>query len=181
MHRCPGTPPHHKLVGGVLLNANYEQVIKTSMEQLKKQATLFGLTFYGDGATIQRNPKMNLLCSGVHNHAAVLDVVDCSGHMSKGGKKDASYIAQLFLPHMKKLDPGKNLIDLVYFDGASNVQKAGNILSKHYPRVTVLHGGEHVVSLYFSDLFKMEQFKSLIAFHSRVSSHVCFFFNLICF
>eukprot|EP00957_Ditylum_brightwellii_P046005 3490084-Ditylum_brightwellii.AAC.1 len=87
--------------------------------------------------------------------------------MSRGGKKDAAYIARLFIPIMKMLDPQKLWGDLIYFDGASNVQKAGTIISKHFPRCTVLHGGEHVVSLYFNDIFKMHQFNMLIKFHAK--------------
>jgi hypothetical protein len=71
-----------------------------------------------------------------------------TGHMSAGGKKDAPYIASLFEPHMKRLDPMKNCIDLFYFDGASNVQKAGRIMCAKYPRATCLHGAEHVVSFF---------------------------------
>jgi hypothetical protein len=162
-------PPNRRAVGGVLLTANYNHVWDQSVADLKKGAETFGLTFYGDGATIQRNPKMNLLCAGVHNPCAVLDIADCSGHMSRGGKKDAAYIARLFLPIMRKLDPEKCLGDLLFFDGASNVQKAAEIISKHFPRCTVLHGGEHVLSLYFTDIFHLEQFKLLIKFHARVS------------
>lgn len=112
---------------------------------------------------------MNLLASGVHEPAAVIDVIDCSGHMSLGGKKDASYIANLFLPWFRKMDPRHELIDLVYFDGASNVQKAGKVLSKFYPHVTYLHGAEHVVSLFFNDIFAMEPFHMLFNFHNKVS------------
>ena len=162
-------PPNRRAVGGVLLTANYNHVLESSISDLKKGAEIFGLTFYGDGATIQRNPKINLLCSGVHNPCAVLDIADCSGHMSRGGKKDAAYIARLFIPIMKMLDPQKLWGDLIYFDGASNVQKAGTIISKHFPRCTVLHGGEHIVSLYFNDIFKMHQFNMLIKFHAKVS------------
>ena len=94
----------------------------------------------------------NILASGTHLTTAVLEVVDCSEHMVKGGKKDAEYIAELFLPWMKKLDPNKQRVDLLFFDGASNVQKAGKILEVAYPRVTCLHAAEHVVSLFFKDL-----------------------------
>ena len=50
-----------------------------------------------------------------------------------------------------KKHPGA--VDLVYFDGASNVQKAGDILKVNYPRMTVCHGSENVVALFFSDVF----------------------------
>ena len=46
----------------------------------------------------------------------------------------------------------KGCVDLVFFDGASNVQNAGRILQARYPRITVGHGAEHAVSLFFSDV-----------------------------
>ena len=47
------------------------------------------------------------------------------------------------------------MVDLFYFDGASNAQKAGRLLVAKYPRALCLHGGEHVISLFFADLAKM--------------------------
>ena len=80
--------------------------------------------------------------------------------------KDAEYIAELFLPWMKKLDPNKQRVDLLFFDGASNVQKAGKILEVAYPRVTCLHVAEHVVSLFFKDLCRTPEVTLLIkAYH----------------
>jgi hypothetical protein len=46
------------------------------------------------------------------------------------------------------------IIDLVFFDGANNVQKAEELLRVKYPCITVGHGEEHVVSLFFSDVYK---------------------------
>jgi len=36
-------------------------------------------------------------------------------------KKDAPYIASLFETHLLVLDPHKTLVDLFFFDGASNI------------------------------------------------------------
>jgi hypothetical protein len=61
------------------------------------------------------------------------------------------------------------LIDLVFFDGASNVQNAGKILRAFNPRITVGHGAEHVVSLLFADVYtKVKSFMLLSAFAKRV-------------
>ena len=46
-----------------------------------------------------------------------------------------------------KLHP--EVVDLVLFDGASNVLKAGKILAINHPCITVVHGAEHVFSLFF--------------------------------
>ena len=42
-----------------------------------------------------------------------------------------------------------------WFDGASNVQKSGEVLSVYYPRARVFHGSEHVLGLYFSYVAKL--------------------------
>ena len=46
---------------------------------------------------------VNALGAGVHNNFSMINVFDYSYHCSNGGKKDASYIASLFLPLIKKL------------------------------------------------------------------------------
>ena len=55
--------------------------------QLQIDGKVFGLAIYGDGATIMTQPMINILASGVHNYSALLDIVDCTGHVSKGKKK----------------------------------------------------------------------------------------------
>ena len=58
--------------------------------------------------------------------------------------------------------------DLVAFDGASNVQKAGRILSIVFPRVTCIHGTEHVLSLFFDDVFKLPELDMLGSLYSSL-------------
>ena len=53
----------------------------------------------------------------------------------------------------------RNHVDIFYFDGASNVQKAGDLLGVRFPRTVTHHGGEHVVALWFSDLVKIPVIK----------------------
>jgi hypothetical protein len=47
------------------------------------------------------------------------------------------------------------LTDLFFFDGASNVQKGGQIQEAMYPRTFSLHGQEYALSLFFDDLSKL--------------------------
>ncbi len=56
-------------------------------------------------------------------------------------------------------------MDLLYFDGASNVSQ---LLELIYPHVTCLHGAEHVVSLFFSDISKISAINALIKFYCWV-------------
>ena len=77
------------------------------------------------------------------------------------------------MPHLSTFEAAKeNTVDLVIFDGASNVQKAGVILEVHFPRLTVLHGAEHVISLFYQDLFEMPEFDVLKRFNR--SLYRCF-------
>ena len=63
----------------------------------------------------------------------------------------------------------KGIVDLVFFDGASNVQNAGKILAARYPRITVGHGAEHVASLFFADVFtKIPAFEILANFAKKL-------------
>ncbi len=55
-----------------------------------------------------------------------------------------------------EIDTESKLTDCFFFDGASNVQTAGAILCARYPRAMCFHGGEHVLSLFFSDLSKIK-------------------------
>jgi hypothetical protein len=132
---------------------------------LVKYADVYGLVLYGDGATVKRMPLLNILASGAHLTTAVLEITDYTdGHMSA-----ASYIAKLFEPHVKWLDPTKKVVNLLYFHGASNVQKAGQILCAKCTRATCLHGAEHVMSLFFDDISKLLAIKSLINFYNKLS------------
>ena len=43
------------------------------------------------------------------------------------------------------MDPGKKLTDIVFFDGASNVQLGGKRLKVHYLKLEVMRGFELIV------------------------------------
>jgi hypothetical protein len=80
-------------------------------------------------------------------------------HMAEGGKKDVSYIADLFEEKVMEYDPMKTCADVFFFDGASNVQKAGEVLMARFPCSFCFHGGEHVVSLFFLSIAKIKPVK----------------------
>lgn len=100
-------PPTRQTVAGPLLDATYSTVNQETEAKILKESRVMGITIFGDGATYLRIPFINILAAGVHNDAGLLDIVDCSGHVAKGYKKDAEYIAKIFLPHMERLDPDK--------------------------------------------------------------------------
>ncbi len=69
------------------------------------------------------------------------------------------YIAKLFEGKVLEYNPQLLCTDVFYFDGASNVQKAGEILMAKFPCFFCFHGGEHVVSLIFSSIAKIKPVK----------------------
>jgi hypothetical protein len=125
------------------------------------------MCFLGDGATVRGMPLMNVLVA-TPNTQSVLDIVDCSEHLVAGGKKDARFIAQLFEESIEVLDPKGLNVNAIIFDGASNVQKAGRIIEARYPQVSVLHGVEHVVSLFFGEVARLTFVKYLVIQYRRV-------------
>ena len=129
-------PPNRQAIAGPLLDLNYDAYMKKIQEELQKEINEFGVAFYGDGATVKKMPLINILASGVHLTSCVLEIVNCTQHLEAGGKKDARYIASLFRPHIDTIEEQfPNSVDAVYFDGASNVQKAGEVLAATYPRI----------------------------------------------
>ena len=133
--------------------------------------------FPGDLATIQRVAQLNLVASNPSYPSAILETFNCSRDVCEEGKsKDATYIMKKFLPVMLEIDPKREMIDHVSFDGASNVQLAGKLLEEHFPRATADVGIEHTTSLVFEKFFKEEPFQVFSAFAKIVSNVVQLFF-----
>ena len=98
--------------------------------------------------------------------------------MEAGGKKDATFIAELFDLKVLEYDPQLLCADVFYFDGASNVQKAGEILMAKFPRSFCFHGGEHVVSVFFSSIAKIKPVKvvhrAMLLNHCQSNTHLIY-------
>jgi len=147
--------PSKKKIGGELLNINFENFKEINKTNLLKEAAVFGIVIMGDGATIYRMPLLNILAMSGTTPPLKIGILDCTTHMASGEKKDATYIADIFAEKVEEYDPNHQLTDVLYFDGASNVQKAGQVLMAKYPRTFCYHGGEHVVALFFTSLSKI--------------------------
>jgi hypothetical protein len=150
-------------MAGPLLDDIYHSTHEEQMRSLLKETKVFGIALFGDGATIHNVPMMIFWDLVQTTQFALLDIVDCTSEMAKGGEKDAKYIAGLLKPIISRIEQTKDpnnqktdhqgVADLVLFDGASNVQNAGKLVSITYPHITIVHGAEHVVSLFFKDIF----------------------------
>ena len=147
--------PGRKKIGGELLDLNYMKCVDKNKEDLLKEAPIFGLSWLSDGATIARMPLINILGMCADIPPTCVAIHDCSEHIAGGGKKDAPFIAGLMKGIVEQYDPDAYFTDLFFFDGASNVAKAGKVLEQYYPRAYALHGGKHVVSLFFDDMSKL--------------------------
>jgi hypothetical protein len=115
-------------MGGELLDINFQNISSMNKTNLLKEAPVSGMTFMGDGATIHCMPLLNILAMSGSTPPLTIGIVDCTEHMAAGGKKDASYIADIFEDKVEEYDPNHTSTDLFYFDGTSNVQKAGEVL-----------------------------------------------------
>ena len=77
---------------------------------------------------------------------------------------------------MKKGDPQKYRINVVAVNGASNVQKAADLLKEHFPAITVMQCIEHTIAL--GRLIGLHPIKDLCQFANMVSICICrFLFN----
>ena len=121
------------------------------------------MLFLGNGAT--RCPLLNILASAKNIPVAVSEIVDYQGHPADGNKKYGTFICNIFLNHTREINPGKKLTVIVMFDGASNVQLGERPLKVHYPKLTIMRGVEHTVSLSFNDVSKIPTVNKMISNH----------------
>jgi hypothetical protein len=154
--------PDQRQMSGPLLDTLYKANRTEMMRTLLVDAKPFDVTIQSDGATITNVPLLNVLASSPNNPFALLEIVDCTDQMVKGGMKDVEYLCSVIRPLIQQLEdrgnvrkkgPKPSIVDLVMFDGASIVQLCGRLLTKYHPRITVCHGVEHAVSLFFSDIY----------------------------
>ncbi len=104
-------------------------------------------------------PLLNMMFVCGDANSTVVSICDCTDLMSEGGKKDSTYIAKMFQEKLHEFDPDRKNTGVFFFDEASNMQKAGQILCQNFRRSYCFHGREHVLSLFFSDLSKLKPIK----------------------
>lgn len=163
--------PKKNLLAGPMLDIAYNTQLERDLNALLVDAEIFGLAFFGDGATIHKCPLVNIFAAALYCPAVLINIIDCTEQLVAGEKKDGAFISSLFLPIIEALDDLKQWADIVFFDGGSNFQLAGRIIQAKFPRITVVHGLEHVLSLVFEDIAKIPVV--------RVSADVYFLVNTI--
>jgi hypothetical protein len=68
------------------------------MEALLSDVDTSGLGIYRDSATIVITPMMNILASFSNNPSCVLDVIECSKQLMKGGKRMFGKFPKIYFP-----------------------------------------------------------------------------------
>ena len=84
------------------------------------------------------------------------------------GKDNVTFIYNIFLEHIRIIDPHKLITDVVMFDVASNAQLAGELLKIYFPNISVMRGVEHTVSLFFNDVSKIPVVNQIITAHKEI-------------
>ena len=79
---------------------------------------------------------------------------------------------------MRVLDPQRQYFDLIAFDGASNVQKAGKMIEQFFPRCSVITGIEHTTSLLFGKVMSLWPMKEMHLFAKKVSAVLFCFIHI---
>ena len=141
------------------MDHNYRSCSNQNRVLVGKDANIFGLSWMSDGTTIDCMPLVKNLVMCADLPPMVVYIHDCTDHMAAGGKKDAEYLAGVIEEDIIKFDPECMHTDVSFIDGAANFQKGGLRLCAFYPRSYVFHGGEHVISLFFSDITNIAPIK----------------------
>ena len=81
----------------------------------------------------------------------VQNIVDCTGHITGGHNKNATFFAESFFDPMNDLDREKKLVDLHMFDGVIVCIKAQNIFRVVYPMISCIFRAEHT----YHNMFKV--------------------------
>ena len=118
-------PPNRNIISKDILNVIHDQDMERNLILNKGESDIFGLLFLGDGATISRISLLNIFVSGKNLPVAVLELVDWQGHLADSREKNGTFVCNIFLGHIKIIDPHKSVTDVAMFDGASNVQFSG--------------------------------------------------------
>ena len=161
-------PPYRELISKDILDGIHDQNMESNLSLIEKESDVFVLLFLGDGAATSRIALLNILVSGKNILVAVLELVDCQDHLAHGGVNDGTFVFNRFLKHIINIDPHKSITDVVMFDGASNIQLAGEVLKIHYQNISVIRGVEHTVSLFFNDVFKILVVNQMITAHKAI-------------
>ena len=119
-------PTDQRKMSGPLLDVRYGTNKDEMIKNLLSESKIFGVTIFGDDATITNVPLINMLVTSPNNPFALPEIVDCTDQMAKGGRKDAQYLSSIVRALVRWLEATakSNIVELIMFDRARNVQVA---------------------------------------------------------
>eukprot|EP00956_Cyclotella_meneghiniana_P025659 scaffold53954_cov63-Cyclotella_meneghiniana.AAC.3 len=86
-------PPKKNLLAGPMLDIAYNTQLERDLHALLVDAEIFGLAFFGDGATIHKCPLVNIFAAAVYCPAVLINIIDCTERLVAGEKKDGAFIS----------------------------------------------------------------------------------------
>ena len=101
------------------------------------------------------------MVSGVNLPVAVLELVGGKFHL---------YMYYINWLRQKEIYPNKTITDVVMFGWALNLQLGGEVMKIHYPKLTVMHGVENSVSLFFNDISNVLSINQMITDHKEIDN-----------
>lgn len=100
-------------VAGHLLDANVAGYQRDALGMLLADAETYGVSIFGNSATIGKTPMINILLSSPNSPNCVLDVVYCTKNIMAAGKKDVWYTAKQFLHLVEHIDPHTKILSML--------------------------------------------------------------------
>ena len=131
--------PGREMMWCPLIDNCFDNHIKNQREKLLIRADIWGLRFQGDGAKIKDTAIINILVGGFNLPVSVKIILECTGHITGGHKKDAKFVAEIFFDPMNDLDPEKTC-EPTYIRWSQCVQKVWKILKVVYPMLLYIVG-----------------------------------------
>ena len=97
-----------------------------------------------------------------------MKLVGCQVHSIDGRENNGTLICTRFLEKITTNYLHKSIMNVVMFDGALNVQLSSELLKKNYPKISVMCGVEHTVSIFFNYFFKIPVMNQIITYHKAI-------------
>ena len=123
--------------------------------------------FLGDIAKIY-NSAVEHLCFSYKLPVSVLKRLDWQGNLADGRIKDETFLCNLSLDHILKIEPTIKISDVVMFYLALNIKLGVDLLKINHPNLTVICGFEQGVSLLFKYLIKTPISNHIIRYHKAI-------------
>jgi len=129
--------------------------VARALKAMKNGADLGGNQFCSLFATIGGHACLDILGSGTHVQAVVLDIVDCHDHLADGGIKDGKFVHKKTQPWVEKIGP--EAFNVWTTDGGSNMVLVGKCLKAQCPRLHLHRSIDHAMSLTLEEIAKIPE------------------------